>query len=160
MSKFWKTLTKIQKAIDLTPYLLSFALRMQSTGVNLLLFVFFLLIGFFGLFVPIIQGWLTIGLAFTFLGIKPLNLFIKRNKKGIQNVGTVLFTLTLLLFLGSFVTWILGITDDSPGKNILDVVQYGREDIEEARDSTISIIGLEPEDLESLSFVDYRNTAG
>lgn len=148
LKKVWKGFKKFQSKIDLTPKLIRISEKYaKKDRINIALFVFFLLAGFFGMFIPIIQGWLAVALSFTFLGIKPVNNFLENNRKAVSNVGSLLFIVAVGSFLITTGAWALGYSEDSPIDNIFKVLNYGKEDFQSANEEVFSVIG-----------VDYNNT--
>lgn len=160
---FIGVLQRIQYTIDLTPILIRISNRVARSGkLNIGLFIFFILIGVFGLFVPIIQGWLTIVLAFTMLGIQPINSFVQDNTELIEGVGTFMFSIAAIFLLVNTATWATGITESSPVDNVFGFVQGGQDSINGVNEATFSIIGVDYEkDVQQpLSLVDYKKGQG
>ena len=151
----------IQQKIDLTPLVLKLIDGTAKAGkFNIFMFLLLLLIGFFGLLLPIIQGWMVIALSFTALGIKPLNKFIQKNKKKIESLGTIMFTITFTLLFINTLLWATGV-GQSPVQNVVGMVTWGQEDLEKINDDAMSVIGLDYEKIQqSMSLVDYNEFTG
>lgn len=160
--KIWEGLKNFQKKIDLTPRLIRISNKYAKRNkASIALFFFFLLAGFFGFFIPIIQGWLAVVLAFSFLGIKPLNRFLQDNRKAISNVGSFLFMMTIALFLFSTSAWALGYSEDSPVDNVFKVVNYGKDDFQDANSELLSTVGVDYNDtVQTFSVIDYDQDQG
>lgn len=161
-NRFIDTLKSIQRRFDLTPMLIRLSARFaRSNRVSIAFFIFFLLAGAIGLFLPIIQGIPTILLAFTFLGIRPLNNFIQSNQTTIENFGAVLFFVAFFAFFLNLGAWGLGVVDDSPLQNAFDFVNLGKDGLSDRTARAFSVVGVDYLDLrQSLSIADFDKTQG
>lgn len=154
---FFGKLKWLQSKLDLTPLFIKLSNKVaKKNKLNIWLFFLFLIVGFFGIFLPLVQGWLVIGLAFTCLGIKPVNKFIQKNKKGIENFGAFIFFVSLTVFFVNAGLWGVGLVEASPLDNFMGTIQYGKEQFNSIHKNTFSVIGVDYADLQqSLSLVNY-----
>lgn len=160
--QIWKWFKIVQNKIDLTPHLIRYSEKFAGNRkASIFMFILFLMAGLFGLFLPLIQGWLTLFMSLNFLGIKPLNRFIRSNKASIMNIGTLVFTITFGLILINTGMWATGYTETSPFENIIGVIQWGQDDLESANTQAFSLISVDYGKMQqALSLVDYSNTQG
>jgi ABC-type multidrug transport system fused ATPase/permease subunit len=162
IKKLWSNIQGVQRFIDLTPHLLKFIDKFkQKKKVSIFMFFLLLIVGFTGLLLPIIQGWLIIVVAFGFLGIKPIDNFLKSNKKAMLNISTIL----VLFFVGNFTLWagstVLPYDFPSPIDNALKVIQFGQPTLEEVNQQVFSLVGLEYDNVQTqLSIVDWTENEG
>ena len=138
-----KKLYKFFKKIDLTPRLIRLSEEIKKNpALKWLGFSLFMVIGLFGLIVPLLQGFILILVAFSFLGIKPLNKFIKQHRELMHNVSTIFFMITvgfMLFYGGSFV---FDYEAPNPFEKAIDIIQFGKEDIDEVSGRLFNVVGL------------------
>lgn len=160
--KIWRGFKKIQQKVDFTPYLLKISEKYSKKNkASMFLFLLFILIGFFGLILPLVQGWITIMLAFTFLGIKPLNSWMKNNKKAVSNIGTTLFLVAMISFVFTTSTWAIGLSEDSPLDNIFKVITFGKDDLKQMNTQAFSVLGMDYNNVQqSFSIINYNQNQG
>lgn len=162
IKKVWNGFKKVQSKIDFTPKLLAISDKYaKNHRVSFFLFLFFIITGFFGLFIPLIQGWLTIFLAFTFLGIKPLNTWMRNNKKAVSNIGTTMFMVAIVGFLFTTGTWITGQSENTPIDNIFRVINYGQDDLVQINTQVFNLIEIDYNTTQqALNIIEYKQTQG
>lgn len=163
MAKKKSAFRKFQEAIDMTPELIKISeVIKKHTRVRWSGFLLFFLAGLFGLFVPILQGIVTIMIAFSFLGIKWLNRFLKKNQKLIMNITTIMFfALTVPLFILG-IGKAFGLDVPSLSEMYIGAVQFGKPQINAALDSITSKLGFQytTDVQQTLSIVDFNPGQG
>jgi hypothetical protein len=128
-------------AIDLTPKFVALIRSISKYKiVSIPLFIFLLLAGIFGLFVPIIQGWFVIVLSFSALGITVLGEFVEQYYDQINTVTTILFFVAIGGLIFSWGLYSAGVSDYSPIDNVIDFVQLGQDDLKGFSNETFSVI--------------------
>jgi hypothetical protein len=158
----WQKFQDFQKRIDFTPKLIAISEKFaKNQRISFFFFFLFLVVGFLGLFLPLVQGWLVIALSVTFLGIKPLNKWMATNRKAVMNVGTIGFMIGVGMFMFSVGTWATGYSETSPIDDIMSIVQWGQDDLVEINTQAFSIVGVDYVQMQqAFSIVNYDSAQG